>query len=163
MSLVSGPIFQVCWVVDDIDAAEKWFTDTLGVPKWMRIPDVHFGPEHCRYRGEPADYVIHVSLGYAGGQQFELIQPVSGRNLYAEHVERDGPGLHHVAWVVDDLDATLAEAGARGIAITQQGAFSGAGMRFAYLDGSAGGAPYIELMEISADMRAFFDSLREPH
>lgn len=160
MSLVSGPIFQVCWVVADIDATERWFTETLGVPKWTRIPNVPFGPDHCRYRGAPADYVIHVSLGYAGDQQIELIQPVSGENLYTEHLETIGPGLHHVAWLVDDLDATLADAAARGITVTQQGGFPGAGMRFAYLDGAAAGAPHIELMELSPDMRGFFDSLR---
>ena len=87
MSLVSGPIAQVAWVVDDIDTAERWFSDTFGVPTWFRIPGVHFGPELCQYRGEPADYTIHVSLAYAGDQQLELIQPVQGRNLYTEHLE----------------------------------------------------------------------------
>lgn len=159
MTLVSGPIFQICWVVADIEAAEGWFTEHLGVPKWLRIPDVRFGPEDTRYRGGLAEYTIHVSLGYAGGQQLELIQPVSGRSVYAEHLDRNGPGLHHVAWLTEDLDATLADAAERGIAVTQQG--SPPGMRFAYLDGSTAGAPYIELMELTDDMRTFFDTLRD--
>lgn len=159
MSLVSGPIFQVCWVVDDIDAAEKWFSAQLGVPKWTRMANIPFGPDSCEFRGQPADYVIHVSLGYAGDQQIELIQPVKGASLYAEHLKQSGPGLHHVAWVVEDLDEALADAATRGVAVTQRGGFTG--MRFAYLDGAAGGAPHIELMELSSDMRTFFESMKE--
>jgi catechol 2,3-dioxygenase-like lactoylglutathione lyase family enzyme len=160
MALVDGPIFQVAWVVEDIAASEKWFTAALGVPKWFRIPDVHFGPESCTFRGAPADYVIHVALGYAGDQQLELIQPVRGTNLYTEHIERSGPGLHHVAWVPDDFDATLASAEAAGITVTQRGRFDSPAMEYAYLDGRAGGAPHVELMRLSPEMAAFFDSIR---
>jgi catechol 2,3-dioxygenase-like lactoylglutathione lyase family enzyme len=160
VSLVDGPIFQVAWVVDDIETAERWFTDTLGVPRWQRFPDVQFGPALCRYRGEPADFVIHVSIGYAGEQQLELIQPVSGRSIYVEHLDRSGPGLHHVAWVPENFDAAVAEAASRGMAITQEGSFAGAAMRFVYLDGSAGGAPNIELIQMSPEMAAFFDRLK---
>jgi catechol 2,3-dioxygenase-like lactoylglutathione lyase family enzyme len=158
MSLVAGPIFQICWVVDDIESAERYFTDQLGVARWLRLPDVHFGPEHCTYRGQPADYVVHVSLGYAGGQQLELIQPVSGRNLYTEQLETSGPGVHHVAWVRDDFEATLAEAGCRGLPVVQRGRFEGVGMEFAYLEGGPLGG-YVELMKLSEEMRAMFASL----
>ncbi len=159
MSLVHGPIFQECWVVDDIAASERWFTGVFGVERWTRFDDVVFGPDSCTYRGAPADYSIHVSIGYAGSQQLELIQPVSGENIYTEHLERCGPGLHHVAWIPDDFDATLAAAEAQGIPVSQRGEFAGAGIEFAYLDGRAGGAPHVELMKLSPDMRAFFDSL----
>lgn len=158
MSLVNGPIFQICWVVDDIAAAEHHFTEHFGVARWLRVPDVHFGPDHCTYRGRPADYVVHVSLGYAGGQQLELIQPVSGRNLYTEHLDRSGPGVHHMAWVPDDFESTLAEAGRRGLPVVAQGRFEGVGMEFAYIDGGPLGG-YVELMKLSDDMRALFDSL----
>ncbi|WP_072691334.1 VOC family protein [Rhodococcus marinonascens] len=157
-SLVGGPIFQICWVVDDIDTAERHFTQQLGVERWLRLPNVHFGPDHCTYRGKPADYVVHVSLGYAGGQQLELIQPVSGRNIYTEQLAKSGPGVHHVAWIPDDFESALAEAGRRGLPIVQQGRVEGVGMEFAYLDGGPLGS-YVELMKLSDEMRAMFDSL----
>jgi catechol 2,3-dioxygenase-like lactoylglutathione lyase family enzyme len=161
MSLVSGPIFQICWVVEDIDASEAWFTETLGVPRWMRIPNVHFGPDTCTLRGAPADFVIDVSMGYAGAQQLELIRPVSGESLYAEHLARSGPGLHHVAWVPDDFDATVADALARGIVITQQGSFGDGAIAYAYLDGSAAGAPHIELMRQPPELLAAYEALKD--
>ncbi|MCZ4616448.1 hypothetical protein [Rhodococcus qingshengii] len=53
--LVSGPIFQICWVVEEIEAAEQEFTRQWGVERWLRMPDIAFGPETTTYRGEPAD------------------------------------------------------------------------------------------------------------
>jgi catechol 2,3-dioxygenase-like lactoylglutathione lyase family enzyme len=158
MSLIGGPIFQIAWVVEDIAAAERAFTDRYGVQSWLRIPDVAFGPDNCTYRGAPADYTIHVSLGYAGGQQLELIEPVSGENLYTESLAAQGPGLHHVAWIPDDFDGTVRRLRADGVNIPQQGEFAGVGMEFAYIDGGPIGS-YVEIMKLSDGMRAMFDGL----
>jgi hypothetical protein len=158
VTIVDGPIFQVCWVVADIDAAEREFTRRFGVPRWMRIDDVAFSAEHCSVRGVPADYVIHVSIGYAGAQQVELIQPVSGSNIYVEHLDAHGPGLHHVAYVVDDLTAALDRARELGAEAVQRGGFGALGMDFAYLAGGPVGG-YTELMQLSPQMRAMFDRL----
>ena len=158
MTIARGPIFQLCWVVRDIEAARREFTERYGVAKWFTIPDVHFGPQLCELRGAPADYTITVALGYAGGQQLELIEPKSGVSLYSEHLDRVGPGLHHVAWVPEDYDAALAEAKASGAEILARGAFEGVGMEFAYLDGGTLGSA-VELMRLSADMQAMFDYL----
>jgi hypothetical protein len=158
MSIVSGAIFQVAWVVHDIDATEREFTERYGVDKWVRMPRMHFGPESCQYRGTPADYTIDTSLGYAGGQQLELIAPVSGANLYTETLERSGPGLHHIAWVPEDFDAALAQARARGTEIAQHCTVAEIGMEFVYLSGGPLGS-YIELLRLPADARALFDSM----
>ena len=106
--VAQGPIIQVAWVIEDIDAAESLWGSAFGIAKWTRIPDVHFGPDTCTYRGEPADFVVHVSLAYAGDLQLELIQPVSGDNIYTEFLGAGGPGLHHVCFESDDLDTAVA-------------------------------------------------------
>ncbi|KJF20722.1 lactoylglutathione lyase [Rhodococcus sp. ACPA4] len=156
--LVSGPIFQICWVVADITAAEEEFSENWGVQRWLRMPDLHFGPETTTYRGQPADYTAHISLGYAGTQQIELIQPVSGRSLYSEFLDTHGVGVHHVAFVPDDYDETLAEVERRGMSVLQQGRIEDVGMEFAYVDaGPTGG--YVELMKLSPEIRLMFDSL----
>ncbi|MGK8523985.1 VOC family protein [Nocardia asteroides] len=156
--ITDGPIFQLCWVVDDLTAAVRAFTTRYGVGEWFTIPDVHFGPDAAEVRGAPADYAISVALGYAGGQQLELIEPRGGVSLYSEHLDRLGPGLHHTAWVPGDYDAALAAACAEGIEIVARGRFDGVGMEFAYLDGGPLGAP-IELLRLSQRMRAMFDHM----
>ena len=160
-TVAKGPIIQVAWVIEDIDAAESLWGTAFGITKWTRIPDVHFGPDTCTYRGEPADFVVHVSMAYAGDLQLELIQPVSGDNIYTEFLAAGGPGLHHVCFETIDVDAAVAEAAKAGMPVVQEGSMADGAIRFAYVDGSAGGAPYIELATLSRDMRAFFDAMRK--
>ena len=159
MSLVSGPIFQICCVVDDMDASVEWFTGHLGVPRWMRMDGIHFGPETCTYRDAPADFFIDLAIGYSGEQQVELIRPVSGQSIYADYLATHGPGVHHIAYSIDDFDATVASARERGLAISQSGSLGG--MRFAYVDGTSVGAPYVELMTMPPEMHAMFATLKD--
>ena len=90
----------------------------------------------------------------------KLIQPVSGTSIYTEFLERGGPGLHHVCFEVDDIDAARARAEAGGLAVVQAGSMMDGAMEFAYVDGSSAGAPYVELARIGPDMAAFFDAIR---
>ena len=53
MTIASGPITQICWVTDDIEATERLLSDQFGVAAWTRIPDVEFGPDSTTLRGEP--------------------------------------------------------------------------------------------------------------
>jgi len=161
MTIASGPVIQLCWVVDDIAAAEEFHTRHFGAGAWTRMPDVRFGPDEATYRGAPADFTAHVSLAYAGDLQLELIQPVEGESIYTEFLARSGPGLHHLCFETDDLGAAIGRARAAGLEIVQQGAMAGGLMSFAYVDGARWGAPYVEIVELTDDMRAFFAAIRQ--
>jgi catechol 2,3-dioxygenase-like lactoylglutathione lyase family enzyme len=162
MTIATGPITQVCWVVDDIEAAEEFHREQLGTAAWTRMPDVRFGPEDATYRGEPADFTAHVSLGYAGDLQLELIQPVTGRSIYTEFLSgTPRGGLHHVCFETDDLAAAVARAERAGLEVVMQGTMGGGLMSFAYVDGARWGAPYVELVELTDDIRAFFAGIRD--
>jgi len=160
VSIAEGPVVQVCWVTDDIEATERLLSEQFGVRSWTRIPDVRFGPEHTTLRGEPVDLTLHVSLGYAGDLQLELIQPVSGPGIHREFLDVHGPGLHHVCFAVDDVDAACAAAEAAGVPVLMRGSMMDGEIEFAYVDGSAGGAPYVELARIGPQMQAFYDAIR---
>lgn len=150
---------QTAWVIEDIAASEEFFVSNFGVKKWVRLNDIHFPPETCTYRGEPADFVIHVSMAYLGDMQLELIQPVSGDSIYAEYLSKHGGGLHHVCMIPDDFDAAIAAAEQIGIA--QRGSMADGAMHFAYVDGAHVGVPYIELAKLEPMMVDFFESIRE--
>lgn len=96
MSLHAGSPVQIAWVTADLDATEKALTGMLGVRKWVRLPEVHFASDSCRYRGQPADFVANISLSYLGDMQVELLEPVRGPNIYSDFLRDSGPGLHHV-------------------------------------------------------------------
>ena len=161
MTITASPIMQTAWVIEDIDATERYFVDNFGVKRWVRLSDVHFPPETCTYRGEPADFVIHVSMAYLGDMQLELIQPVHGASIYAEHLAAHGGGLHHLCMIPEDFGAALDAAAAAGIGIAQRGSMADGAMHFAYVDGAHVGVPYLELAKLEPMMVEFFDSIRE--
>jgi catechol 2,3-dioxygenase-like lactoylglutathione lyase family enzyme len=146
---------QIAWVTKDLDATEGALTTLLGANKWIRVPDVHFGPDSCTYRGRPADFVAHISFSYAGDTQLELIAPVTGESVYTEFLDRAGPGLHHICVEVDDVNEAIGAA-----EVIQRGVMPG-GMEFAYVTAEAAGVPYIEIAHISPEIRAFFDYVKQ--
>ena len=161
MSIASGPVVQIAWVTDDVDATERLLSEQFGVGSWTRIPDVEFGPETTTLRGRPVSFTAHISLGYAGDLQLELIEPVSGETIHAEFLSEHGPGLHHVCFEVDDLDEACQAAESADLAVLMRGSMLGGEIEFAYVDGSAAGAPYVELARIGPQMREFYDAVRD--
>jgi catechol 2,3-dioxygenase-like lactoylglutathione lyase family enzyme len=158
--IADGPIIQVAWVVDDIEATEKLLGEQFGAGAWTRIPDVRFEEESTTYRGRPSGLVAHVSLAYAGDLQLELIQPVSGESVHTEFLAANGPGLHHVCFATDDVAAACARAEAAGQVVAQRGSMMDGEIDFAYLDCSSAGAPYIELARIGPVMQEFFEAVK---
>ena len=150
---------QIAWVTTDLDATESALTTLLGAKKWIRVPDVHFAPDTCTYRGRPADFVAHISFSYAGDTQLELIAPVSGESVYTEFLDRAGPGLHHICVEVEDLEEAVSAA-SQHAEVVQRGVMAG-GMEFAYVTAEEAGVPYIEIAHISPEIRAFFDYVKQ--
>jgi catechol 2,3-dioxygenase-like lactoylglutathione lyase family enzyme len=154
---------QIAWVTRDLGATEKALSGLMGVKKWVRMPEVHFGPDTCTHRGRPADFVANVSLSYAGDTQLELIEPVRGESVYTEFLDASGPGLHHVcieAADVDTFEAMLRDAERDGTPVLSRGVMPG-GMRFAYVSASAAGVPYLEIAHVPSEIRAFFDYVKQ--
>jgi catechol 2,3-dioxygenase-like lactoylglutathione lyase family enzyme len=161
-SAVRTPV-QIAWVTDDLDATERALTLLLGAKKWVRMPAVHFGPDACTYRGQPADFRADISLSYAGEMQLELIAPVCGESIYTEFLRDSGPGLHHICIEADDAEGfakAVTEARDGGAPVVQQGVMPG-GMKFAYVSAAAAGVPYLEIAQIPAEIRAFFDYVKQ--
>ena len=159
MTISDRPMVQVAWVTDDIEATERALGTQFGVTAWTRMGDVHFGPETCTYRGEPADFVAKVSLAYSGDMQLELIEPVEGESIYSEHLRAHGPGLHHTCFEVDDIDVAVDAALDDGWECVQRGSMSGL-MEFAYLERAGSGASTIELCRIGDDLKAMFAAMK---
>lgn len=154
---------QIAWVTRDLDATEKALTALMGAKKWVRMNDVHFAPDSCTHRGQPADFVAHISLSYAGDMQLELISPVSGASVYTEFLDSAGPGLHHVcveAPDVETFETMLHDAERDGTSVLSQGVMPG-GMRFAYVSAPQAGVPYLEIAHVPAEIRAFFDYVKQ--
>jgi hypothetical protein len=160
--LVQSPT-QIAWVTSDIDATETALTGLLGVRTWVRIPEVHFAPDSCTFRGEPADFVATISLSYLGDMQLELIEPVRGENIYSEFLRDHGSGLHHICMEAESperFDAALADATSHGTPVVQQGVMPG-GIQFAYVSAPQAGVPFLEIAYVPPDIKAFYDYIKQ--
>lgn len=99
-------------------------------------------PEHV-----PGQQVNVVFVG-AGEGRLELIEPTSPDSPVGRFLERRGPGLHHIAYRVADLEATLREFEARGLRLIDSRPREGAhGRRVAFVHPSAMHGVLVELIE----------------
>lgn len=104
----------------DLDRAMAAWAER-GVGPWRVFT---FGPDRLRgmaVRGREQPYAIGLALASAGAIDDELIEPLDGPSLYAEHLERCADGPHHLGCHVDDLDAAVAAMAERGYAVLQAG------------------------------------------
>ncbi len=57
----------------------------------------------------------------SGELNFELIQPGDEPNIYTEHLNARGEGLHHLGYFVEDIQTAIYEMSALGYAVVQSG------------------------------------------
>ena len=85
-------------------------------------------------------------VGVTGGS-VQLLQP-TGPGTVRRFVDRHGPGLHHLALAVGDIDAAVAELVRAGVhMIDERPRPGGAGTRIAFIHPSAAGGLLFELVE----------------
>lgn len=157
LAFVGDAIHQICFVTRDLEATQRFLHDHAGVGRFRVFEDPHFND--LTYRGNPADFHINLSLGYAGDTQFEVIEPISGRSLYTEFLDTHGPGMHHLGFLVDDFDRAARAYEANGYAAVQTGVF-GAETRFAYYDTEAQSGAIMELIESNDDVLKLFAEIK---
>lgn len=122
-TLIGNSFAQVAWVVRDIQAAEKFFTDTIGIPRFMKMEHLRAEDIEGTYYGEPGDYEFHLSLAYSSNTMLELIQPVSGRSIYKDFLDKHGEGgVQHVAYAVPEpeFNKAVAQLTGKGSTIIQE-------------------------------------------
>ncbi len=84
----------------------------------------------------------------AGPSLVELLEAESPESPIARFVAKRGPGIHHVCFAVDDLDATLDRCRAHGIRLIDERPRVGAeGKRIAFLHPSSTSGVLVELTE----------------
>jgi methylmalonyl-CoA/ethylmalonyl-CoA epimerase len=153
----SGPIRQLAYVVDDLDAAMDRWVRLHGVGPWTVFRNTTM---RGRYRGTPTEVRIHVALSYRDELQIELIQPLSCTPSPYQHADsRPRCGMHHIAWHSTDLDRDIAGAKRRGLAPVFEAANSA--VRVAYFEAPDEPGPLFELIEaVPAVLDGFADGVR---
>ena len=129
MDIKNRKINQLGIVVKDFDRAVKYFEEVLGMGPMNTLEQ---SPKTITLHGKEAISQTKLGLYNVGGIQIELIDTLSGNNIYKEYLDAGHEGIQHVAEWVDDLDAELKYFTDRGKKVIQEG--KTAGIRNAYLD-----------------------------
>ena len=101
---------QVAWVVKDINGAERFFKEAMGIDNFSKTQITRLKEFEATYYGEPCDAENLVSMAYTGRTFVELIQPVSGRSIFQDYLDKNpAGGIQHIAFStpVRDLDNVI--------------------------------------------------------
>ena len=79
---------------------------------------------------------------------------VEGKTIQSEFLERNGEGVHHLGFLVDDLDAEIAKYEERGFNVIQRYDTPQKGVSFAFLDTDKVGGIVFELVWLPENMRS---------
>ena len=138
---IGAGLFQQAYVVADLDAAEGTMRGSLGCGEFVNLPadDLDYD-----LRGKRVSCALALGFARSGNMQIELLQPVRGEGLHVEFLAANGPGLHHLGFLVDDLDAVVALGEASGFPNVMGSQFGS--LRFCYLDTWDALGLYVELV-----------------
>jgi methylmalonyl-CoA/ethylmalonyl-CoA epimerase len=91
------------------------------------------GPMIYDYRGTQEECTLRLAFGKSGDVEIELIEWVSGSCPHKEFLDAGREGMHHLRFIVDDLQAQVEVALAVGYEATWSKRF-GEGLAVAYLE-----------------------------
>src|ERR1700692_1472375 len=119
LSLPLDHIFQVAYVVPDLDAAVQNYARELNIGAGVMFEKLQF--DYLRYRGQRSATKSSVAMGCSGGIMYELIQQLDELpSVYLDTVASSGYGFHHFGKLVPSLDAEVDEYRARGFELAME-------------------------------------------
>jgi methylmalonyl-CoA/ethylmalonyl-CoA epimerase len=120
--------------VNSMDEGKKFWNEILGLD----------------FAGAETVTAQKVTTGFfpVGESEVELLESTSPDGPVAKYIEKKGPGMQHIAFLVEDVEAALAELKEKGVALINQEPRIGAGgKKIAFLHPKATGGVLVELCQ----------------
>ena|SRR5436190_11886858 len=120
--------------VEDIDTALSLYTGPLAMP--------------LQHRETVEEQGVDAALLGVGSGHVELLCPLGPETPVGKYIARQGPGLHHVAYAVADIDAVLEQLRAAGLRLIDESPRVGIrNSRVAFLHPGAVGGVLTEIVQ----------------
>jgi catechol 2,3-dioxygenase-like lactoylglutathione lyase family enzyme len=134
-ALVGGRVFQLAFVVRDLEQALERYSTILSTGPWRCYSFGASLHRRSEYRGEPTDFTLGLALT-DGTPQFELIEPREGASVHRDWLSERGDGVHHLGVVVESVERTIERMQQAGYPLAQYGEGFGADADgvYAYFD-----------------------------
>ena len=134
---------QIGIVVRSIDETIKYYQEVFGFGPF-EIRDVDYPT--ATYYGETAGYRGKRAFFHLGPIQMELIELKDGKTIHESFLREKGEGLHHIGFLVKNLEEAKRKAESAGLEVTQ-GFTRPDGTGFAYVDSDRVGGVIFELIQ----------------
>jgi len=119
---------------DGIEQAASFYRDSLG----LSIEEIEEVPSQK----------VRVAMLPVGESRIELLEPTSEDSPISKFLAKRGPGIHHIAVQVDDIEAALRDLKARGARLIDEQPRTGAGgCLVAFIHPSSTGGVLLELVQ----------------
>jgi methylmalonyl-CoA/ethylmalonyl-CoA epimerase len=131
---VFGRIDHIGVAVEDLDEAVALYSERLGMP--------------VQHRETVEEQGVEAVLVGVGESHVELLRPLATDTAVGRFLERNGPGLHHVAYGTDDIDSALDAVRAAGLRLIDERPRTGIrNSRVAFVHPKSTGGVLTELVE----------------
>ena len=131
-------LFHVAIAVRNLDEVEKLYETALG----LRV-------EH---REVVEDQGVRTSMlvPEKGGTALELLEPLSSESPVSKFLDKRGEGIHHICFLVDDIEAALDRLKREGVKLIDETPRPGSyNSRVAFIHPKAMNGVLIELVELT--------------
>jgi len=131
-------INHIAIVVDDIEAALKFWRDSLGL-ELNHVEDV-------------PDQESIVAFLQVGNSEIELVKPTSDESGVARFLQKRGPGIHHICLEVDDIKASLEILHSKDVRLINETPLIGTGgKKIAFIHPESTHGVLVELYELTQE------------
>ena len=126
---------HIAVLVPDLEEAKSFWVDALG----LTLERVASVPEEA----------VDIAFLPVGDTEIELLQPTDPESGVAKYLAKRGPGMHHLCFEVDDIEAVLDRLRTAEVPlITETGKVGSGGKKYAFVHPKGTGGVLVELYEL---------------
>lgn len=125
-SVFRNPI-QIGLIVEDLEETLCNLQNLLGIGPFRVVEFPPEGQEDVmrKYKGEDSDFTAKFCFFDLGNIEIEVIQPLTGKSIWRDFLDKKGPGIHHIKFSVPEHDPIKKYMQEKNIDISQMGASVG--------------------------------------
>ena len=126
---------QIGILTPDIQSALPGVAAAFNLQTWYKP---QYAERQFFINDDQVDLDFNLVFAYSGGLQIELFEERSQKaEIYKDHLDQQGQGIHHLGFYIADMDGRLKIAETLGLEVLLESQFKTAGggsVRFVYLD-----------------------------
>jgi hypothetical protein len=144
--LDTNVVTQIGILVNDIEKTTLKYADFLGVENpGFKITNI-YDEARTEFRGKPTSARAKLAFFKVGENlSIELIEPDHNPSTWRESLDKNGEGVHHIAFVIKGMTEKIITLGKNAMPLLQKGEYKGG--RYAYMNCEKDLKLIVELLE----------------